>query len=190
MLADGKRVTLQSPLNPVARSKMPPNFDLELSKLDNLVDTPAVSDGDSDEFPDAKELLRLQKKAPKPSSDNTRYTNSDIDALIKDISSSGVAAVALSTPMPLEDPVANPPFKLVTGRKSSDTTQTTGGDTLLLPHKRVADAAPSMSAQGVQPSKRQRTEPSLVEDNWDHLPPEHQFSLLVRTKSYPFDLTD
>lgn len=90
MLADGQRVTLQAPLNSAVQNKrIKPDFNVQLATLQGSRHALAKkdeSDDDSEELPDAKAFLRSSKRFGQKSSD-THYTNSDIDAMIKELSS-------------------------------------------------------------------------------------------------------
>lgn len=90
-LADGQRVKLQDQRSRslLTRKSQPlPNFDIEFANLG--VHKLARYEDSDDDLPDAKSLLRSTTGGNRLSSD-TRYTNSEIDDLIRDLPSSDLA---------------------------------------------------------------------------------------------------
>ena len=90
-LADGQRVKLQNQHSGslfTRKSQPLPNFDIEFANLGGH--KPARYEDSDDDLPDAKSLLRSTTGGNRPSSD-TRYTNSEVDDLIRDLPSSDLA---------------------------------------------------------------------------------------------------
>ncbi|OBZ69133.1 putative ATP-dependent DNA helicase HFM1 [Grifola frondosa] len=107
-LPEGRRIKLEDPTpTTTKRRKLAPNFDLDFVRLQDeqtvTLDIADLHDSD-DELPEASEILdayRTPRRKPAASSDDleTNYSNSEIDALIRDLPLHGSKLSSSSAPI-------------------------------------------------------------------------------------------